>query len=131
MVSGVSIVAVDANIANQPNFSLRKLVGTKKSTIFAARKKNNKMYFTSKIKKEIIKKHGKSDKDTGLSEVQVALFTKRIDYLTGHLKKSPKDTGTHKSLIDLVGKRRRLLDYLKNNDIERYRAVIKTLDIRK
>ena len=89
------------------------------------------MYFTSKVKKEVVKQHGKNEKDTGASEVQIALFTKRIDHLTGHLKKSPKDLGTQKALIELVSKRRRLLDYMKNNSLERYRALLKTLDIRK
>lgn len=89
------------------------------------------MYLTSEIKKEIFKKHGKTEKNTGLSEGQIALFSHRIDHLTEHLKSNKKDFGTQKALINLVGKRRSLLDYLKNTDIERYRAVVKTLDLRK
>lgn len=89
------------------------------------------MYLTSDVKKKIFKKHGGSDKNTGSAESQVALFTHRIDHLTGHLKNNKKDFGTQRSLLNLVGKRRALLDYLKNTDIARYRAIIKTLDIRK
>ena len=89
------------------------------------------MYLTSEVKKDIFKKHGGSDKNTGSAESQVALFTHRIDHLTGHLKSNKKDFGTQRALVNLVGKRRALLDYLKNTDIMRYRAVIKVLDIRK
>ena len=77
------------------------------------------MYLTSEIKKDIFKKHGKSEKDTGSPEAQIALFTLRIQHLTGHLKQKPKDKSTQRSLINLVGKRKSLLDYLKKNDIER------------
>ncbi len=89
------------------------------------------MYLTSEIKKDIFKKHGGTEKNTGSSESQVALFTLRIDHLTGHLKANKKDFGTQRSLLNLVGKRRALLDYLKRTDLMRYRAIIKTLDIRK
>lgn len=89
------------------------------------------MYLTSEIKKDIFKKHGKSEKDTGSSEGQIALFSYRIDHLTEHLKKNKKDFGTQKSLIALVASRRSLLDYVKANDIERYRAIVKKLDLRK
>ncbi len=89
------------------------------------------MYLTSEIKKEIFKTHGKSEKDTGSSEGQIALFSHRISHLTEHLKSNRKDFGTQKSLIALVAKRRSLLDYVKENDIERYRAIIKKLDLRK
>ena len=89
------------------------------------------MYLTSEVKKDIFKKHGGSDKNTGSAESQVALFTHRIDHLTGHLKSNKKDFGTQKSLIALVAKRRSLLDYLKSNDIERYRAIVKKLELRK
>lgn len=89
------------------------------------------MYLTSEIKKDIFKKHGKSEKDTGSSEGQIALFSFRIDHLTEHLKKNKKDFGTQKSLIALVASRRSLLDYVKANDIERYRAIVKKLDLRK
>ena len=88
-------------------------------------------YLTSDIKKEIFKKHGKSEKDTGSPEGQIALFTHRISHLTGHLKQKPKDKNSERSLILLVGKRKALLDYLRKNDIERYRAILKKLDIRK
>jgi small subunit ribosomal protein S15 len=89
------------------------------------------MYLTSEKKQEIFKKHGKSEKDTGTSEGQIALFTFRISHLTEHLKTNKKDFGTQRSLIRLVGKRRSLLDYLYKTDITRYRAIVKELDLRK
>ncbi len=89
------------------------------------------MYLTNEIKKNIFKQYGKSEFDTGSTEGQVALFTFRIQHLTGHLKTNDKDTFTRRSLVRLVGKRRRLLDYLKEKDIERYRNLIKELKIRK
>lgn len=89
------------------------------------------MYLTPEVKKEFFKEHGKTEQDTGTSEGQIALFTYRIEHLTGHLKKNKKDLATRRSLVQMVGKRRRLLDYLKKTDIERYRAIIKKLGIRK
>lgn len=89
------------------------------------------MYITSEIKKNIFKEYGKSELDSGSAEGQIALFTFRIKHLTSHLKINKKDKPTERSLVRLVGKRRKLLDYLKDNDIERYRAIIKTLGLRK
>lgn len=89
------------------------------------------MYLSTEKKKEIFKKHGKSDNDTGSAEGQIALFTYRIAHLTGHLKKNRKDFGTQRALQTLVGKRRSLLDYLKSKDIERYRAIVKELKLRR
>jgi small subunit ribosomal protein S15 len=89
------------------------------------------MYLDSAKKEEIFSKHGKSKTDTGSAESQIALFTYRIGHLTEHLKVNKKDYGTERSLKMLVGKRRRLLDYLVMVDIERYRAIIKELNIRK
>lgn len=89
------------------------------------------MYLTSETKKEIFKEHGKSEADTGTSEGQIALFTHRISHLTNHLKTNKKDFGTQRSLIALVAKRRGLLNYLKAKDIERYRAIVKKLELRK
>jgi small subunit ribosomal protein S15 len=89
------------------------------------------MSLSKQNKAEIFKKYGKSEKDTGSTEGQIALFTNRINFLTGHLKKNHKDYNTERSLVMLVGKRRSLLDYLKNKDIERYRSLIKELGIRK
>lgn len=91
----------------------------------------NNNYLDSEKKKEIFAKHGKSNMDTGSSEGQVALFSYRIDNLTEHLKVNKKDFGTQRSLIRLVGKRRKLLNYLKNTHIDRYRAIIKELNLRK
>jgi len=89
------------------------------------------MYLDSAKKQEIFKKHGKSEKDTGSAEGQIALFTFRIAHLTEHLKANKKDFGTQRSLIRLVGKRRSLLDYLQKTDINRYRAIVKELELRK
>ena len=89
------------------------------------------MYLTAEKKKEFFKEFGKSEFDTGSSEGQIALFTYRIKHLTDHLKDNKKDHRTERALILLVGKRRKLLDYLKKKDIERYREIIKKLGIRK
>lgn len=89
------------------------------------------MYLTTETKKEIFAKHGKSAEDTGSAEGQIALFTFRINHLSGHLKKNHKDYATEKSLVKLVGKRKRLLDYLKKTEINRYRAIIAELGLRK
>ena len=89
------------------------------------------MYLDSSKKKDIFKKFGKDESDTGSSEGQIALFSHRIKHLTNHLKFNKKDFNTQKSLIRLVGKRRDQLDYLKNKDIERYRAIIKKLNLRR
>ena len=82
-------------------------------------------------KEDIFKEFGKSKKDTGSTESQVALFSKRIDHLSNHLKTNAKDFNTEKSLVKMVGKRRNLLEYLKKTDIVRYRDIIKKLGIRK
>lgn len=89
------------------------------------------MYLTKNLKEEIFKEHGKSDKDSGTTEAQIALFTTRINHLTNHLKDNKKDFNTERSLVKMVGKRKSLLTYLKNKDIERYRSIIKKLSIRK
>ena len=89
------------------------------------------MYLDSEKKQEIFAKYGKSNTDTGSPEAQIALFSYRISHLTQHLKSNKKDYNTERSLRILVGKRRRLLDYLIEIDIERYRSIIKQLGIRK
>ncbi|PVZ15166.1 30S ribosomal protein S15 [Porphyromonas loveana] len=89
------------------------------------------MYLDSAKKAELFEKYGKSGKDTGSPESQIALFTFRIAHLTEHLRENKKDFATERSLKMLVGKRRRMLDYLIKVDIERYRAIIKELGIRR
>jgi len=89
------------------------------------------MYLAPERKKEIFAKHGGSETNTGSSEGQIALFTYRISHLTEHLKLNRKDYGTQRALQLLVGKRRSLLDYLKKKDIERYRAIVKELGLRR
>lgn len=89
------------------------------------------MYLTPEVKKEIFAKHSGSETNTGSTEGQVALYTFRISHLTEHLKKNRKDYGTQRAVQLLVGKRRSLLDYLKRKDIEKYRALIKELGLRR
>jgi small subunit ribosomal protein S15 len=89
------------------------------------------MYLTKEKKEEIFAEYGASTTDTGSAEGQIALFSFRIDHLTGHLKQNRKDHNTERSLITLVGKRRKLLNYLKKTDITRYRAIIEKLGLRK
>ena len=84
-----------------------------------------------KTNQEIIKEYGKSDTDTGSAEVQVALLSNRIDHLTDHLKTHKKDHHTRRGLLMLVGKRRRLLQYLQNQDVQRYRDIIEKLGLRR
>ena len=83
------------------------------------------------VKEEIFAKHGGKAENTGSAEGQIALFTHRITHLTEHLKKNRHDYNTERSLVLLVGKRRALLDYLKKKEINRYREIIKVLNIRK
>ncbi len=86
---------------------------------------------TKEEKHEIINKFGKSENDSGRSEVQIALLTKRINDLTAHFNAHKKDHHSRRGLMMMVGRRRRLLDYLTAKDIERYRTIIKELNIRK
>jgi len=88
-------------------------------------------YLVKEKKQEIFEQYGKSNADTGSAESQVALFSYRITHLTEHLKNNKKDFATQRSLLRLVGKRRRRLDYLKETDIERYRNILKALNLRK
>ena len=89
------------------------------------------MHLNSEEKAQIFEKYGKSKTDTGSPEAQIALFSTRIAHLTQHLKSNHKDYTTERALKMLVGKRRRLLDYLQKIDIERYRAIVKELGLRK
>lgn len=89
------------------------------------------MHLTAKEKKELIDKFKVHEKDTGSPEVQIALLTSRISHLTEHFKIHKKDHHSRRGLLKLVGARRRLLNYLKNKDITRYKTVISTLSLRK
>jgi len=89
------------------------------------------MYLAAEKKQELFEKYGKSNEDTGSAESQIALFSFRIDHLTSHLKENKKDFATQQALLKLVGKRKKLLNYLKDRDIERYRSIIKKLKLRK
>jgi len=83
------------------------------------------------VKKDVISKYRLHESDTGSSEVQVALLSQRIDYLTEHFKTHKKDHHSRRGLLKLVGQRRRLLDYLKRSNLERYRTVVSSLNLRK
>ena len=80
---------------------------------------------------EIIKDFGRTDKDTGSAEVQIALLTKRIQDLTEHFKKNKKDHNSRRGLLKLVGQRRKMLNYLKKKDLEKYREILGRLSLRK
>lgn len=82
-------------------------------------------------KVELIKEYGQKEGDTGSPEVQIAIFTQRINELTNHLKSNPKDHSSRRGLYKLIGQRRGLLKYLEKKDIERYRAIIEKLKIRR
>jgi len=88
-------------------------------------------YLSTEEKSKIFSTYGKSNTDTGSAESQIALFSARISHLTEHLKNNRHDYNTHRSLLRLVGKRRSLLAYLYRTDIERYRAIVKSLGLRK
>ena len=89
------------------------------------------MTLTVEKKQEIVSKHGRSPGDTGSAEVQIALLTARINELTEHLRTHKKDHHSRRGLLMLVGKRRRLLSYLQRTDLDRYRALIKELGLRR
>lgn len=89
------------------------------------------MAFVKERKTELIQQFGKTQADTGLPEVQIALITERINNLTGHFQTHKKDYNSQRGLLKLVGKRRRLLRYLKDIDLERYRTVLEKLNLRK
>lgn len=89
------------------------------------------MYLTKELKKGFFKQYGGTEKNTGSAEAQIALFTHRIKHLTQHLKQNKKDYNTQRALVKLVGKRRRLLNYLIKVDILRYRKIIADLGLRK
>ena len=86
---------------------------------------------TKERKLEIIKEFGANEKDTGSTAVQIALLSERISYLTEHLKNHPKDHHSRRGLLKMVGHRRNLLNYLQKTDIERYRAIVAKLGLRK
>jgi small subunit ribosomal protein S15 len=87
--------------------------------------------YTAETKKGLIEKYKKHESDTGSPEVQIGLLTHRISYLTEHLKVHKKDHHSRRGLLMLVGKRRRLLNYVKRNDVQRYRSIIETLGLRR
>ena len=89
------------------------------------------MVLTTKDKKELIDRFKMHEDDTGSPEVQVGLLTYRISYLTDHLKVHKKDHHSRRGLLILVGRRRRLLNYVKNKDVKRYRTIIETLGLRR
>jgi len=89
------------------------------------------LVFTAEDKKTLIEKYKTHKSDTGSPEVQIGLLTHRISYLTEHLKIHKKDHHSRRGLLMMVGRRRRLLNYVKNNDVKRYRTIIDTLGLRR
>ncbi len=89
------------------------------------------MAVTKQQTQDVVQKFGTNDKDTGATEVQIALITQRIENLTVHFKSFPKDHSSRRGLLKLVGQRRRLLKYLKREKLETYRSLIATLNLRK
>jgi small subunit ribosomal protein S15 len=89
------------------------------------------MALTKEVKQELVGKHGRNDADTGSAHVQIAMLSRRIDELTEHLRTHGKDHHSRRGLLKLVGRRRRLLDYLQRNDLEAYRQLIKDLGLRR
>jgi len=86
---------------------------------------------TTELKQSLIEQYRLHEADTGSPEVQIAILTERINYLTGHLKEHKKDHHSRRGLLKMVGQRRNLLNYLRNNDIERYRTILEKLNLRK
>lgn len=89
------------------------------------------MVLSTEKKKELIEQYKLHESDTGSPEVQIGLLTHRIQYLTEHLKVHKKDHHSRRGLLMLVGRRRRLLNYVKKNDVQRYRSIIETLGLRR
>jgi len=89
------------------------------------------MSLTKDNKEEVVKEFGRTVQDTGSAEVQIALLTRRIEDLTGHFKTNPKDHNSRRGLLKMVGQRRKLLNYLKRKDIEKYREILEKLSLRK
>jgi small subunit ribosomal protein S15 len=89
------------------------------------------MALTKDVKQEIVGRHGRKEADTGSAQVQIALLSQRIEGLTEHLRTHGKDHHSRRGLLKLVGRRRRLLDYLQRRDLEGYRALIKDLGLRR
>ena len=89
------------------------------------------MSLTQEGKREVFKEFGRTEKDTGSAEVQIALLTRRIEELTGHFKANPKDHASRRGLLKMVGQRRKLLNYMKKTDIEKYREILGRLSLRK
>lgn len=104
---------------------------TDRKNVTQYKEETKKVVLTSENKRELIDKFKKHETDTGSPEVQIGLLTHRISYLTEHLKLHKKDHHSRRGLLMLVGKRRRLLNYVKKNDVQRYRTIIATLGLRK
>ena len=111
-------------------FFLRDGISRRNFIVRAFRTEYRK-FFSAETKKELIEKYKQHDSDTGSPEVQIGLLTHRISYLTEHLKVHKKDHHSRRGLLMLVGKRRRLLNYVKGNDVQRYRSIIETLGLRR
>ena len=94
-------------------------------------KREGIIMLTAELKQSLIEQYRLHEADTGSPEVQIAILTERINYLTGHLKMHKKDHHSRRGLLKMVGQRRGLLNYLRDNDIERYRSILEKLNLRK
>ena len=119
-------------------FSTRTAVSAARVCFLAARleggvacKEEDRLTLTKEAKQEIVGKHGQNAEDTGSADVQIALLTARINELTEHLRAHPKDHYSRRGLLKLVGRRRRLLQYLQKRNLEGYRALIQELGLRR
>ena len=114
-----------------PDFQSGEAGGTEPTRVPYSREIKHITMSTTVVKPEIIKEYKTHEKDTGSSEVQIALLTERINHLTEHFKTHKKDHHSRRGLLKLVGQRRRMLDYVKNLDVERYRAIVAANGLRR
>jgi small subunit ribosomal protein S15 len=111
--------------------SAARVLPSRRAGIAETHNERRQVALTKEVKQELIDKHGDNAADTGSTEVQIAMLTRRINDLTEHLRSHPKDHFSRRGLLKLVGRRRRFLDYLQRKDLEGYRALIKELGLRR
>ena len=128
-IKNLYVIMLRCEILTRAQFLVLQPILSTRHLLFNFRRNHNMI--TAEMKKDIIATYGKTPEDTGSPEVQIALLTARISDLTEHLKTHKKDHHSRRGLLKMVGQRRGMLDYLKKNDIERYREIVKKLGLRK
>jgi small subunit ribosomal protein S15 len=123
--------SVVATLPSRPQPRPLACASSRRAWVAESRQKEDSLTLTKEAKQEIVGKHGRSEQDTGSAEVQIALLTARINELTEHLRSHPKDHYSRRGLLKLVGRRRRLLQYLQKRNLEGYRALIQELGLRR